>query len=557
MPTTLYKHQPVDKIPDGPDLERSGSLIRDCIRRMDQALVYLTRVFDGEITGVFDHGGLSGLGDDDHIMYFRNSGRSGGQIGYGGLLATESLSFESNAAGGSTSARIQLTATPNIIFDVAAGTVDPINIALGLASGTFTGTSLTMSLVGTGGNSSSLSIANTSGSAASVLEKLVPHASQSGDMFQIRNSGDSASLASFGANGNLDVRPGGTVVALNLRRSSGGSADIQRWDNSTGSSTIVKVDGTGRLIAGANNSPTATGNLISGFGGTGTAALSTIQSNTTGWLSAQPTNGLWRLEPTLSDPGGVGSPGVGSTTCFRINTNVDDCEGAIIGLQSNVDVDTTNLGSGDASAQTLDFSATSSGSGNITALIGVSGITRHDSTGTLAQNIGGRFIVRQGTGAGTVTESVGLRSDAFYNGAVDTHYGVYVGDPTLSGGSVATAYGIYMEAVDSATTNWAIRSLGGQSSHAGNFYIGGNTAPTAKLHLAAQTTSASTAPIKMTTGSLMTTPEAGAREYEAGFFYQTNSTPTRQIEATEKNVTVDSDGNVVTDADGELVLAAA
>jgi hypothetical protein len=54
----------------------------------------------------------------------------------------------------------------------------------------------------------------------------------------------------------------------------------------------------------------------------------------------------------------------------------------------------------------------------------------------------------------------------------------------------------------------------------GNVGIG-TTAPTAVLHLKAGTTTASTAPLKFTTGTLLGTPEAGAMEFVDGKFYVT------------------------------------
>lgn len=62
----------------------------------------------------------------------------------------------------------------------------------------------------------------------------------------------------------------------------------------------------------------------------------------------------------------------------------------------------------------------------------------------------------------------------------------------------------------------------------GNFTTGsisiGLGAPTARLHLPAGTATASTAPLKMTSGSLMTTAEAGAVEYLTDDFYGTITT---------------------------------
>lgn len=59
-----------------------------------------------------------------------------------------------------------------------------------------------------------------------------------------------------------------------------------------------------------------------------------------------------------------------------------------------------------------------------------------------------------------------------------------------------------------------------------NVYIGStsstaHTQPTAKLHIAAGSASASTAPLKFTSGTLMTTPEVGAVEFDGNDYYIT------------------------------------
>ena len=46
-----------------------------------------------------DHGGLSGLLDDDHTQYFLLAGRAGGQTAFGGLVAADGLTLAANAAG--------------------------------------------------------------------------------------------------------------------------------------------------------------------------------------------------------------------------------------------------------------------------------------------------------------------------------------------------------------------------------------------------------------------------------------------------------------------------
>lgn len=55
-------------------------------------------------------------------------------------------------------------------------------------------------------------------------------------------------------------------------------------------------------------------------------------------------------------------------------------------------------------------------------------------------------------------------------------------------------------------------------------FIGGNTAATAKLHIAAGSATAATAPLKFTSGVLMTTAEAGAVEFLTDAFYGTVTT---------------------------------
>lgn len=63
----------------------------------------------------------------------------------------------------------------------------------------------------------------------------------------------------------------------------------------------------------------------------------------------------------------------------------------------------------------------------------------------------------------------------------------------------------------------------------GNVGISNVTSPTAKLHIAAGTATASTAPMKFNSGTLLTTAEAGAVEYDGTEFYATNSTASRTV----------------------------
>ena len=75
----------------------------------------------------------------------------------------------------------------------------------------------------------------------------------------------------------------------------------------------------------------------------------------------------------------------------------------------------------------------------------------------------------------------------------------------------------------------AAESWIGPSSTAGVYFKGGNvgigtTAPTAYLHIKAGTATASTAPLKFTSGTLNTNPEAGAVEFLTDKYYATITT---------------------------------
>lgn len=73
----------------------------------------------------------------------------------------------------------------------------------------------------------------------------------------------------------------------------------------------------------------------------------------------------------------------------------------------------------------------------------------------------------------------------------------------------------------------------------GNIGISGVTAPTAKVHIAAGTATASTAPLKFTSGTNLTTPEAGAMEYNGTNLLFTRAGTTREGVLTQSAVTTE------------------
>lgn len=103
----------------------------------------------------------------------------------------------------------------------------------------------------------------------------------------------------------------------------------------------------------------------------------------------------------------------------------------------------------------------------------------------------------------------------------------------------------------SAATSWIMPSVGVTTATNANAifdpngtgaiellaktYVGNTAAvtPTANLHLAAGAATAGAAPLKMTLGPVLTTPEAGAFEFDGAEVYATTSTPTRKRIATD------------------------
>lgn len=172
----------------------------------------------------------------------------------------------------------------------------------------------------------------------------------------------------------------------------------------------------------------------------------------------------------------------------------------------------------------------------------VSGTPQFFGAGTFRQN---NYVVKGTLTGNTVGDSVGIGAYVKVSG-YDTNYGYvhsgsgsnYMGfdnSKTLFGGtafviattsaahSITGNYGsIYYDA-----TNFIINAseVGtGKICLATATYIGAATTPTAILHLIAGTTAASTAPLKFTSGTNMTTAEAGALEFTTDDFFATITT---------------------------------
>ncbi len=94
-----------------------------------------------------------------------------------------------------------------------------------------------------------------------------------------------------------------------------------------------------------------------------------------------------------------------------------------------------------------------------------------------------------------------------------------------------------------STDNIDFNNGGGNSSFNGRVAIGMGSAPTAKLHIAAGTSS--TAALKFVSGTLLTTPQTGAVEFNGFNLYITDGTGTRRAIATSSSSgTMDNVSNI-------------
>jgi hypothetical protein len=135
--------------------------------------------------------------------------------------------------------------------------------------------------------------------------------------------------------------------------------------------------------------------------------------------------------------------------------------------------------------------------------------------------MGAQIDVRN-TETGTVTNLFGLRirtagtTGGGGGGTVVNMVGIQVNAQTLGNNN----YGIISQ-VTSGTNNFNLYVSGSAKNYfAGNVGIG-QSSPTALLHLKAGTATANTAPLKLTAGTNLTTPENGAIEFDGTNIYIT------------------------------------
>jgi hypothetical protein len=260
-----------------------------------------------------------------------------------------------------------------------------------------------------------------------------------------------------------------------------------------------------------------------------------------GTAFAQLKNGLWTLSPTLSNASSI----LDNVLCLAIAPSISNLAGSGVNalaaglhLYAKFGLDATDDGS--MTVLGLRFFAETQGASGSTfsSVVGALGGASHVSTDAVTTATGVQGNVQTTAGAGTITTANCFATGGAIATAVTSYRGLRINNPTGTG-TITTATGISIASITRGTTNYAIDSAGGQSRHVGNFYFGAATNPTAKVHIAAGTTAASTAPIKLTSGSLMSATEAGAVEFLTDDLFYTLTTGTARRRLTNSGGPVD------------------
>ncbi len=171
------------------------------------------------------------------------------------------------------------------------------------------------------------------------------------------------------------------------------------------------------------------------------------------------------------------------------------------------------------------------------ASFNMSATIQHASNTTVSLDTGVNLAaptVAFASATGTVTDAATLYINgpwtAGTNAAITNSHAILI--PTLALSGVTNAYGLTVAAPSGATNNYAAQFTG---------KVGISTAaPTAALHLPASTTSAGTAPLKIASGTVMTTAETGAIEYNGTNLFFTRSGTTREGVLTQSAVTTET-----------------
>jgi hypothetical protein len=520
-----------DRYPSWPELFRWLTVLKDRVETLpvispEQILGggALTRVNDANVTVT--------LGGEPETALLRPVTLT---IGWTGVLKVprggtglSSVATGDLLYGSASNVLSRLAATSNgFVLKLAAGLpawtsgaaltrVDDTNVTLTLGGSPtvalLAATSLTLGWTGT------LSVARGGTGLAAVA---------TGDLLY-GSAANTLSRRAIGSAGDLLTVSGGLPV---WAASSGlGTGDLTRVDDTNVTLTLGGAP-TDALFKDVSLTLGWTGTLAVARGGSGTGttftAGSVVFAGASGVYSQDNANFSW---DDVNNCLGVGITPIAGNKIYSWTGNLTDTSGATYyGLRGHA----TSQAVAASAAVIIGIGGTAntneSGNFNHTGrVVGIETVATHANTnaGGTASDLRGASLTSFVSGAGPATLVYGfhVRYGLSSSGGIAAARGIYL-NPFISGaGNITTHYGIHIDAPSLSstgvvTTGYALVTASG----AGNTGLGTLT-PTAVLHLKAGTATASTAPLKFTSGTNLTTAEAGAVEFTTDDFFATITT---------------------------------
>lgn len=323
---------------------------------------------------------------------------------------------------------------------------------------------------------------------------------------------------------------GGPITTVGTLSVNVGSAPGQIPQLSTGSQLLLADGSAGAPTYSFANNP-ASGLFNPGLNQlalstSGTSALYVDSAGNIGIGTTTPSARLHVTRPSDAPSGSLASYGIYNVRNPSAGTSTS---GGVYGIYNQLQLAGTTPSTGENAAahnetqiSTGNTVATAYGSRSrvfqstnqsVTTAIGASGeiATATNNTNGMANAIGVVGSVTAATST-NITSAYALRGVLNANGgAISNGYELYL-DP--ASGTVANPWGIYQPGTNEKNY------FGGK--------VGLGVTPTASLHLGPGTGAASSAPLKFSSGTLLTTTEPGAIEYDGSSLYLTNNGGIRQ-----------------------------